>query len=116
MGSTKGSQFEIGTVEGTGADISVFVPAFTPRKVILRNAASGDELVWVGTMPYGGGLKRLAAGASSLIATGGVTPVYQLTMAPYLGDPPQDPKRGFVIGDDSDINAVGEEIHWEAWE
>jgi len=116
MGSTVGSRMETGKVTGTGAEIKVSLPDFTPRKVVLRNVASGDELAFVDTMNAGEGFKRVAAGTGALITTGGVTLVYQDVLSPPVGGTPQDPGRGFLIGTDADINAVGEEIQWEAHE
>jgi hypothetical protein len=105
-----------GKVTGTGSEIKVEFTDFTPRKVELRNADSADEMTWVDTMPAGYGLKRLAAGTGSLVTTGGVTPVYQDVLSPPVGESPQDPGRGFLIGTDSDMNVADEIIHWVAYE
>lgn len=116
MGSTVGSRMKTGKVTGTGAQIKIGICEFTPRKVVLRNISSGDEMVWDDTMAADAGFKRLAAGASSYVTTGGVTAVSQDVLSPPVGGTPQDPGRGFLIGTDADINAVGEIIHWEAHE
>jgi hypothetical protein len=111
MSSSGPKFFTTGTVTGTGSELKVTNLPFTPRKVVLRNVDSGDTMEWTLTMGYGAGFKRLANGTGALVTTGGVTPVYQNS----LGDG-SDPARGFLIGDDSDINANTEVIHWEAWE
>lgn len=111
MASSVGSRVKFGKVNGTGLVINIFVREFTPSKVVLRNAASGDELTWVCTFPDGYGWKRLAAGTGSYVTSGGVTPNRQSVM-----DDGSDPARGFTIGTDTDINVSDEEIHWEALE
>ena len=85
---------------GTGADLDAKSVGFRPRSVKLINMDSGDELHWTEGMVDGGGLKRLAAGASSVLATLGVTP---------LAD-------GFRLGADTDMNVDGETLQWEATE
>lgn len=116
MGSNVGSRMLTGKVTGTGAQIKVGLPDFTPRKVVLRNVTSGDEMVWTNTMDADAGFKRLAAGTGALVSSGGVTPVYQDVLSPPVGGTPQDPGRGFLIGTDADINVAAEIIHWEAHE
>jgi hypothetical protein len=111
MSSSNPKFFKTGTVVGTGSAINVSVPEFTPRKVILRNVDSGDEMTWVDTFPQGYGWKRLAAGTGSYVTSGGVSVTYQDS----LGDG-QDPGRGFSIGTDSDLNVDTEVLHWEAYE
>lgn len=111
MSSTTGSRFLSGKVTGTGADLHVPLQDFTPRKVVLRNVAAGDELTWTDSMVVGGGFKRLTAGTGSYITSLGVTPVDE-----YQLDSGQTPPRGFTIGADTDINVSAEVIHWEAWE
>ncbi len=116
MSSTTGSRMLTGKVEGTGSAIDVEFVDFTPRKVVLRNVDSADEMVWTDTMPDGYGWKRVAAGTASVVTTGGVTPVYQDVLSPPVCGTPQSPGRGFEIGADTDINVAGEWIHWEAHE
>lgn len=117
MGSNVGSRIKTGKVTGTGAEIEIPLVEFTPRKVVLRNLDSDDEMVWTDTMADASGFKRLKAGGSSYVVTNGVTPVYQNVLSPPVSDPtPQDPGRGFLIGADTDINVSDEEIHWEAHE
>jgi len=105
-----------GKLDGTGAEIEISLPEFTPRKVVVRNVDTGDELTWTDTMPDAYGFKRLTAGTGSYIASLGITPVTQMVMSPLNGATAQDPGRGFLIGADTDINVDGEEIHWEAHE
>lgn len=111
MSSTNTKPFKTGTVVGTGSQLKVEFVEFTPRKVVLRNVVSDDEMVWVDTFPADAGWKSLKAGGTEYVTTGGVTVVYQDTLSDG-----QDPGRGFLIGTDSDINANTETIHWEAWE
>ncbi len=89
-----------GAVLGTGSLLEVRQVGFRPRTVQLINIDSADELYWTSTMVDGGGLKRLAAGAASVLTADGVTP---------LSD-------GFSLGADSDLNVDGETVHFEATE
>lgn len=116
MGSNVGSRMKTGKVVGTGSLIKVPIAEFTPRKVVLRNVDTGDEMTWTDTMPDGYGFKRVAAGTGSYVTSGGVTPVRQDVMSPPVGGSAQDPGRGFTIGTDSDLNVASENVHWEAHE
>ena len=111
MGSNVGTRIETGKVAGTGSDINIATP-FTPRKVELYNVDGDCSLVWTNHMGNGAGQKTVTSGAGttdiSFIATKGVTPIEQSEL--------QDGDRGFTIGDDTDINASTEVIHWVAYE
>jgi hypothetical protein len=111
MASTVGSRVIFGTVVGTGSDIDISIPEFTPRKVVLRNVSSADEMVWVVTMPDAAGWKSVAAGTTSYVTTGGVTPREQTQL-----DDGTTPGRGFSIGTDADMNVASEVLHYEAHE
>jgi hypothetical protein len=100
-----------GKVTGTGAAINISNVDFTPRKVVLRNVTSADQMTWVDTMPNAYGMKTVAAGTTSYVTSGGITPITQAN----LGDG-QSPGRGFTIGTDSDLNVLAEVIHWVAYE
>ncbi len=98
--SSGAAKVSYGASLGTGADLDVRSVCFRPRSVHMINMDSGDELFWTEGMVDGGGLKRLAAGASSVLATLGVTP---------LAD-------GFRLGTDADMNVDGETLQWVATE
>lgn len=89
-----------GAVLGTGADLDVRTVGFRPRSVELVNVDSADELKWIDGMADGAGVKRLAAGAASVLATLGITP---------LSD-------GFRLGTDTDMNVDGETVRYVATE
>lgn len=93
-----GNQRAYGGALGTGSDLDLRTVGWRPRSVAVKNAASGDELYWQEGMADASAFKRLAAGAQTLITTGGVTP---------LSD-------GFRLGDDSDMNVAGELVHFTA--
>jgi len=94
-----GNNFFQGSVVGTGSDIDVELPGRKARVVKLVNADSADQLYWQDTMPDAYGLKTVAAGTSSYLTSKGITPI----------------DKGFTIGDDADINAAGEVIHYVVW-
>lgn len=95
--------FNTGTVEGTGAAISVNV-GFVPRYVKLINVDGDATMEWNESLADGEGFKDLPTGVMALMASGGVTP----------GDT-DDTSLGFVIGTDSDVNGSAETIIWMAW-
>jgi len=99
MGSG-GTRVETGKVFGTGAEISFRQVGFRPTKVELINLTSHDKLTWMDQMADAGGHKQVAAGTSSLITSGGITP---------LSD-------GFKLGTDSDMNVSGEALAFIAHE
>lgn len=94
------SKTRVGSVYGTGAAIEVRGVEFRPRKVELYNVSSGDKMVWMEGMADDSGVKTVAAGATTVPTTGGVTPRSD----------------GFDIGTDADVNASGELIRWVAHE
>lgn len=61
-----------GTLTGTGAAITVPL-GFKPKRLEIFNVTSGDSLVFTDTMAAGKGVKKVAAGTSSYIASGGIT-------------------------------------------
>jgi hypothetical protein len=94
-----GAEVANGTVEGTGALISI-VTAFDPELVLLWNV---DGLAWEVKTPAMGvaaqGIKFITNGTMSALAVNGVT----------LG------VKGFSIGADADLNVAAETIHWIAF-
>ncbi len=98
------SAVRYGSFIGTGADIDIRGEVgFRPRSVRIINEGGGpDEGEWVEGMADGSVLKRLAAGALTLVAgpTAGITP---------LAD-------GFKLGNDADLNVDGELVRWIATE
>ena len=96
-----GARAFTGAFRGTGADIDLKTVPFRPHRVQLMNLDSADQGQWQQGMDDGSMLKTLAAGASSLVTGGnGITPLSQ----------------GFRLGADADLNVVGEEVHFTAWE
>jgi hypothetical protein len=93
-----------GRITGTGAVINVSL-GFIPETVVLRNITSGDELFWDEGMAAANGRKRVAAGTSTLITSGGITAFAGVagTSAP-----------GFTIGTDTDMNVSAEILHYTA--
>jgi len=98
-----------GTVEGTGAAISV-TTGFVPKYVRLFNVDGGCWLEWSEEMGAGKGMKIADSGTAkcdiSYISSGCVT---------IKGSAATDTILGFSIGTDSDINANGETICWVAF-
>lgn len=92
-----------GTVEGTGASISVDV-GFRPEWVILMNVDGKAILHWTDDMGDGKGMKTVDSGTGttdiSYITTGGIT----------QSDPDDDSFDGFKIGTDSDLNVSAETL------
>lgn len=62
-----------GKVTGTGAAINIPL-GFKPKRVLIHNANSADGLDWTDTMADDKGIKTVAAGTRSYIASGGITP------------------------------------------
>jgi len=71
---------------------------FTPRYVHVWNETSGDEEEWNEKMADAEAFKRVAAGTGALITSNGITP--------GTGT--------FIIGLDTDINVVNEQMSWIA--
>lgn len=87
-----------GSVVGTGGAIDVRAFGYRPKTVRLHQG--GVTIDWQEGMASGTAYKRLANGTGSFIASNGITPLVD----------------GFTIGADTDINAVGATIRWEASE
>lgn len=100
------NRLRTGTVEGTGAAISVTL-GFIPNYVKLMNIDGIAMLEWTPEIGAGKGLKTADSGTAkcdiSYISTGGVT--VSASTDTYIG---------FSIGTDTDINVNGETICWVA--
>lgn len=108
--------FITGEVEGTGSAINISI-GFQPKKVVLYNiddaGALDPVLVWVDGMGADKGFKYLSIAdngtttnkSHDYISSGGVT-----QYAGAVGGA----EEGFTIGTDSDMNASGETIVYEA--
>lgn len=83
--------------DATAAAITVTV-GFKPRYVKIVNVTSGDSEEWFEGMAAASGFKKVAAGTHSLITSNGVT----------VGD------RTFIIGLDTDVNVINEQLSWMA--
>ena len=89
-----------GKVSGSGAAKKVLL-GFKPRSVHLFNEAAGGLVeAWkTDTMETSKAMKRVPAGTATFAAN----------MVTIETD-------GFTIGNDADLNAAGEVIHYEAFE
>ena len=96
-----------GTVEGTGAAITISV-GFVPSIVKLYNIDGNCMLHWNSSMGDGYGQKVVDSGSGttdiSTISSNGVTVVNTARS-----------QMGFIIGADTDINVSAETIVWEAY-
>ena len=75
---------------------------FKPKFVRVWNETSSDSIEWNDTMADAEGIKKVAAGTSSLITSLGITPLDNGTT------------HGFRIGLDTDINVINEQVSWIA--
>jgi hypothetical protein len=110
MGSSAHPRFARGAVVGTGANIDIRTLGFVPGLVKLWNVDGNCFGMWSDKMAAASAQKVVDSGSGatdiSKITSGGVS---QLA-ADGAGN------SGFRIGTDSDLNASGETIVWEAWE
>ena len=83
--------------DATAAAITITC-GFQPRYVGVFNCTSGDKMEWFHGMAAASAFKQVAAGTSSIITTLGVT----VSSA------------GFVIGLDTDVNVINEQLSWIA--
>lgn len=122
MSSGVGSRMKTGYFDGTGAEVKVAIPEFTPRRVELINSEDLITLVHTDRMPAASGLKTVQGTpvVLSFITTGGITLVEQLELDSEVDvTDPANPvnviSRGFKVGTDS-VNASGKDVFWTAWE
>lgn len=83
--------------DATAAAITI-TTGFLPRYVRIQNVTSGDGMEWFEGMAAASAQKQVAAGDKSLITTLGVTASAS----------------GFVIGLDTDVNVINEQLSWMA--
>lgn len=93
MGSG-GTRIKTGGFYGTGAAISVRTVGFRPKYIELINYTSKDKMVWTDDLADASGIKTVAAGTTTVVTTGGITP---------LSD-------GFSLGTDADMNVDSERV------
>jgi hypothetical protein len=94
-----------GTVTGTGAAITIPL-GFTPSAVVIHNRTDLSQYHWTKDMPAASAMKRVTAGTTSFITTGGISPFAGTEGAAVAG---------FTIGTDANINAAADVIYWEAY-
>lgn len=83
--------------DATAAAITITC-GFKPRYVGVFNCTSGDKMEWFEGMAAASAFKQVAAGTSSIITSLGVTVS----------------TGGFVIGLDTDVNVINEQLSWIA--
>lgn len=83
--------------DATAAAITITC-GFKPRYVGVFNCTSADKYEWFEGMAAASAFKQVAAGTSSIITTLGVT----------VSD------KSFVIGLDTDVNVINEQLSWIA--
>lgn len=90
----------VGAVDGTGSAIDLTTLGFRPRVVRLFNKDGLVSAYWNKAMPDASAWKELnhATVQRAFVTSDGITPL----------------ANGFTIGADSDINASGELIYYEA--
>jgi len=96
------ASFKTGTVEGTGATISIAC-GFVPSYVKIINVDGDAEIAWTEDLADGEGYKCLTGGTNALMATLGITPTG-----------PGGSNNGFQIGADTDVNVSGQTMLWIA--
>lgn len=79
--------------DATAAAVAITC-GFRPRYVKVFNETSGDQIEWNETMADAEGFKKVAAGASAMVTSNGITPS----------------ANGFTIGLDTDINVINEQM------
>ena len=84
--------------DATAAAITV-TTGFKPRYVKVVNNTSRDGVEWFEGMTDAHGFKTVAAGTRSAITSNGITPS----------------ERGFIIGLDTDVNVINEQLSWVAF-
>ena len=92
------NQVRTGLVVGTGADKKVTL-GFKPRSVQIENVDGLVSAYKSDTMLADSAMKRVTAGTATV-------PAAMITLE----------DDGFTIGDDADLNVVGEDMHYVAIE
>lgn len=97
-----GTRKVCGSVVGTGAAIDVKTVGFRALSVKLMNTSGNCLAYWQHSMPDAAMQKIVDSGSGatdvSYVTSNGITPL----------------SNGFTIGADTDLNAAGETIHFEA--
>ena len=108
MGSTVGSRVVTGGLTATNADIEVRTVGFCPSLVKVENMDNQVMIEWKEPLAAGRNIKTDAAGARTVVASGGIE----------MLAPDSDGNRGFKIpGALADINdTTTEELIWTASE
>jgi len=83
--------------DATAAAITITC-GFKPRVVIVKNVTSGDSYEWYEGMAAASAYKRVTAGDATIITTLGIT----------VSD------GSFIIGFDTDVNVINEQLSWVA--
>lgn len=83
--------------DATAAAITITC-GFKPRIVRVYNVTSGDMMEWYEGMAAAAAVKTVAAGTRSILTSLGIT----------VADD------GFVIGLDTDVNVINEQLSWVA--
>lgn len=83
--------------DATAAAITITC-GFKPRYVRAVNQTSGDAMEWFEGMTAAHALKQVAAGTRTAITSNGITVS----------------ERGFIIGLDTDVNVINEQLRWVA--
>jgi hypothetical protein len=83
--------------DATAAAITI-TTGFKPRYVRVQNNTSGDGMEWFEGMAAASAQKQVAAGDKTLITSLGITVS----------------ATGFVIGLDTDVNVINEQLSWMA--
>jgi hypothetical protein len=83
--------------DATAAAITITL-GFQPRYVAVFNTTSGDKMEWFEGMAAASAFKQVAAGTSSIITSLGITVS----------------AGGFIIGLDTDVNVINEQISYIA--
>lgn len=84
--------------DATAAAITITI-GFKARYVRVCNITSSDQMEWFEGMAAASANKRLLAGTGSLITSLGITVS----------------EKSFVIGLDTDVNVINEQISWYAF-
>lgn len=81
----------------TAAAITI-TTGFKPRVVRVYNVTSGDMMEWFEGMTAAHAVKTVAAGTRSILTSLGITVS----------------ESGFIIGLDTDVNVINEQLSWVA--
>lgn len=83
--------------DATAAAITITI-GFKARYVRVQNTTSGDGMEWFEGMAAAAAVKQVTAGDKTILTTLGIT----------VSD------KAFIIGLDTDVNVINEQISWVA--